>query len=281
MLEHGGRLREAARRYDIPLADWLDLSTGIAPWPFPLPAIPEQAWTRLPESDDGLEAAACLYYGAERVLPLAGSQAAIQALPRMRRGGGRVFEPAELLAWHARLQRRGGWLLVDEAFMDCTPKSSLAACSNRPGLIVLRSFGKFFGLAGARLGFALGERPLLQALAEQLGPWTVNGPVRHVAQSALRDRQQQRQQRERLLAASQRLEELLRRHGWPPAGGSALFQRLVDPRCAALHDYLARRGILTRQFEQPASLRLGLPADEAAWARLDAALLGFKEPAHA
>ncbi len=69
----------------------------------------------------------------------------------------------------------------------------------------------------------------------------------------------------RLLAASQRLEELLRRHGWPPAGGSALFQRLVDPRCAALHDYLARRGILTRQFEQPASLRLGLPADEAAW----------------
>lgn len=146
---------------------------------------------------------------------------------------GRVFEPAELLAWHARLQRRGGWLLVDEAFMDCTPQSSLAACSNRPGLIVLRSFGKFFGLAGARLGFALGERPLLQALAEQLGPWTVNGPVRHVAQSALRDRQQQRQQRERLLAASQRLEELLRRHGWPPAGGSALFQRLVDPRCAA------------------------------------------------
>ncbi|END0098784.1 threonine-phosphate decarboxylase, partial [Pseudomonas aeruginosa] len=254
MLEHGGRLREAARRYDIPLADWLDLSTGIAPWPFPLPAIPEQAWTRLPESDDGLEAAACLYYGAERVLPLAGSQAAIQALPRLRRGGrvgvlspcyaehahawrqaghlvrevgeaevepyldsldvllvvnpnnptGRVFEPAELLAWHARLQRRGGWLLVDEAFMDCTPQSSLAACSNRPGLIVLRSFGKFFGLAGARLGFALGERPLLQALAEQLGPWTVNGPVRHVAQSALRDRQQQRQQRERLLAASQR-----------------------------------------------------------------------------
>ncbi|MGV8796612.1 aminotransferase class I/II-fold pyridoxal phosphate-dependent enzyme, partial [Pseudomonas aeruginosa] len=64
----------------------------------------------------------------------------------------------ELLAWHARLQRRGGWLLVDEAFMDCTPKSSLAACSNRPGLIVLRSFGKFFGLAGARLGFALCER---------------------------------------------------------------------------------------------------------------------------
>ena len=329
MLEHGGRLREAARRYDIPLADWLDLSTGIAPWPFSLPAIPEQAWTRLPESDDGLEAAACLYYGAERVLPLAGSQAAIQALPRMRRGG-RVGVLSPCYAEHAHAWRQAGHLVREigeaevEPYLDSLdvllvvneqphraglrarraaglacppatsrrlaagrrgvhglhPQSSLAACSNRPGLIVLRSFGKFFGLAGARLGFALGERPLLQALAEQLGPWTVNGPVRHVAQSALRDRQQQRQQRERLLAASQRLEELLRRHGWPPAGGSALFQRLVDPRCAALHDYLARRGILTRQFEQPASLRLGLPADEAAWARLDAALLGFKEPAH-
>ncbi|NQD22801.1 threonine-phosphate decarboxylase, partial [Pseudomonas aeruginosa] len=65
------------------------------------------------------------------------------------------------------------------------------------------------------------------------------------------------------------------------AGLAGDLRQLVDPRCAALHDYLARRGILTRQFEQPASLRLGLPADEAAWARLDAALLGFKEPAHA
>ncbi len=280
------------------------------PGPGRCPAMPAAAWTRLPEGSDGLEAAACLYYGAEKVLPLAGSQAAIQALPRMRRGGrvgvlspcyaehahawrqaghlvreigeaevephherldvlvvvnpnnptGRVFEPAELLAWHARLQRRGGWLLVDEAFMDCTPQPSLAACSNRPGLIVLRSFGKFFGLAGARLGFALGERPLLQALAEQLGPWTVNGPVRWVAQSALRERQEQRQRRRDLNEASRRLAGLLGEHGFAPPGGSALFQRLVDPRCAALHDYLARRGILTRQFEQPASLRLGLPA---------------------
>ncbi|MFT0701824.1 aminotransferase class I/II-fold pyridoxal phosphate-dependent enzyme, partial [Citrobacter meridianamericanus] len=85
--------------------------------------------------------------------------------------------------------------------MDCTPQSSLAACSNRPGLIVLRSFGKFFGLAGARLGFALGERPLLQALAEHHGPWTNKCPVRHVAHSALGVRQQHRQQREPQLGA--------------------------------------------------------------------------------
>ncbi len=123
MLEHGGRLREAARRYDIPLADWLDLSTGIAPWPFSLPAIPEQAWTRLPESDDGLEAAACLYYGAERVLPLAGSQAAIQALPRMRRGG-RVGVLSPCYAEHAHAWRQAGHLVREigeaevEAYLD-------------------------------------------------------------------------------------------------------------------------------------------------------------------
>ena len=120
MLEHGGRLREAARRYDIPLADWLDLSTGIAPWPFPLPAIPEQAWTRLPESDDGLEAAACLYYGAERVLPLAGSQAAIQALPRLRRGG-RVGVLSPCYAEHAHAWRQAGHLVREIGEAEVEP----------------------------------------------------------------------------------------------------------------------------------------------------------------
>jgi cobalamin biosynthetic protein CobC len=183
MLEHGGRLRAAAQRYDIALADWLDLSTGIAPEPWPLPAIPAEAWARLPEEDDGLEAAACAAYGARHALALAGSQAAIQVLPELlprgrvgvlgfsyaehahawRRAGHRLarldaaaidaqldrldalvlanpnnptgerFAPAQLLDWHARLQARGGHLLVDEAFIDCTPELSVAAFSDRPG----------------------------------------------------------------------------------------------------------------------------------------------------
>lgn len=84
MLEHGGRLRRAAQAYNIPLAHWLDLSTGVSPFAWPVPAIPEHAWQRLPEDDDGLAECAAAYYGAPQVLPVAGSQAAIQALPLLR-----------------------------------------------------------------------------------------------------------------------------------------------------------------------------------------------------
>jgi len=324
-LEHGGRLRAAARQYGIPETDWLDLSTGIAPWPWPLPAIPARAWARLPEADDGLETAAQAYYGAAQVLPVPGSQAAIQLLPRLRRAGkvgvlspcyaehaeawrkgghvvrelaedevdffldgldvlvlvnpnnptGRLLEPAQLLAWHARLARRGGWLVVDEAFMDNSPGHSLAASCDRGGLIVLRSFGKFFGLAGARLGFVLAEARWLALLAEQLGPWAINGPTRVLGQACLRDGAGQALQRRRAAAASQRLAELLGRAGFAPLGGCALFQWLPSSRAEALHGFLARRGILVRLFHSPASLRFGLPPDESAWARLEQALADF------
>ena len=87
MLEHGGRLRAAARQYGIDPADWLDLSTGVAPYTPPLPDIPVSAWARLPEADDDLPGVARDYYGSAELLPVAGSQAGIQALPRLRRRG--------------------------------------------------------------------------------------------------------------------------------------------------------------------------------------------------
>ncbi len=323
MLEHGGRLRAAAQRYGIPLEDWLDLSTGIAPYGWELPAVPRSAWTRLPETDDGLEQAARDYYGAVGLLPVAGSQAAIQALPRLRghsrvgilaptyaehaaawrREGhcvtklsegavhralpqldvlllvnpnnptGRLIEPARLLDWHDELAERGGWLVVDEAFMDCTPQHSLAAYSDMPGLIVLRSFGKFFGLAGLRLGFVLAAQTLLDELETLLGPWAVSGPARSVACSLLRDSEGQRHQRERLLADGERLAALLRDCGLPATGGSALFQFCCSRRAVPCAELLARRGILVRLFAELDSLRFGLPADEAGWIRLEQGLL--------
>ncbi|WPP45793.1 threonine-phosphate decarboxylase CobD [Pseudomonas sp. AN-1] len=327
MLEHGGRLRAAAQRYGIPLADWLDLSTGIAPEPWPLPAIPLEAWARLPEEDDGLEAAACACYGARHALALAGSQAAIQALPELlpagrvgvlglsyaehahawRRVGHRLvrldaaaidaqldrldalvlanpnnptgerFAPAQLLAWHARLQARGGHLLVDEAFIDCTPELSVAAFSDRPGLIVLRSFGKFFGLAGVRLGFVLAEPGLLASLRERLGPWAVSGPARALGLQALdgANAGARRRRAAELQRQGAALAELLSAHDLHPAGGCALFQWLPRIDAAALHDFLARRGILVRLFSEPASLRFGLPASEAGWQRLARALVDY------
>ncbi|SFB35869.1 threonine-phosphate decarboxylase CobD [Azotobacter beijerinckii] len=329
MLEHGGRLRAAAQRYGIPLSDWLDLSTGLAPEPWPVPSIPLDAWARLPEDDDGLAEAACACYGAAQALPVAGSQAAIQALPQLfapgrigvlepsyaehaqawQRAGHRLvrlafgdiearldeidvlvlanpnnptgerFEPSRLLDWQARLARRGGCLLVDEAFMDCTPGYSLVAHTRRPGLIVLRSFGKFFGLAGIRLGFVLAEAGLLARLHGRLGPWTVGGPARVLGLQALGPASgaaRERRARE-LRAAGERLAELLHRQGLPPAGGTALFQWVRTPEATRLHDFLARRGILVRRFDEPASLRFGLPADEVGWQRLAQALDDYQK----
>ena len=327
MLEHGGRLRRAARHYRIPLADWLDLSTGINPLAYPLPPIPESAWQRLPEDDDGLESAAAAYYGCAALLPVAGSQAAIQALPGLIPGQrvsllapsyaehahawrlrqprllsadeldgaiehsdvlvlvhpnnptGERFARAQLLDWHERLARRGGWLIVDEAFIDSDPpagSASLAAAGGRPGLVVLRSLGKFFGLAGARVGFVLAPADLRRQLAELLGPWTVSGPARHVAQTALADHGWQQATRQRLAADSLRLAQQLQAAGLGRPAGPALFQSLDHPQAEAVHDALARHGILTRLFRAdthgPARLRFGLPPDEKGWLRLQAAL---------
>jgi cobalamin biosynthetic protein CobC len=322
MLEHGGRLRRAALDYAIPAGEWLDLSTGINPLGWPVPALPEAVWNRLPEVDDGLEAAARDYYGVESLLPVAGSQAAIQILPRLRhpcrvgllensyaehrlawiRAGhtiiplagqgdieqqlsrldvlvlvqpnnptGVLFAQARLLAWHANLVSRGGWLLVDEAFMDATPQQSLLSHA-RPGLIVLRSLGKFFGLAGARVGIVHAQMELLSRLAEQLGPWNVSGPARWAASAALGDKAWQTAARPRLIQAGRRLHDLLRRYDLKPGGGCALFQWVLTPRAASIHQSLAQRGILTRLFNHPHSLRFGLPGRETDWSRLQAAL---------
>jgi cobalamin biosynthetic protein CobC len=325
MLEHGGRLRGAVLKYGIDEADWLDLSSGISPWSWPVPAIPEAAWARLPETEDGLEAAASRYYGAMDVLPVAGSQAAIQTLPRLRQTGkvgvlspcyaehaeawrstgflvrevleheverfidlldvlvvvnpnnptGLSLPPERLLEWHARLAQRGGWLVVDEAFMDNTPELSLAAYTQRSGLIVLRSFGKFFGLAGVRLGFVLAESRFLKVMARQIGPWSVSGPTRILGQVCLNDVTGHQRQRLRTEQAGQRLVEVLDRHGFAPMGGCALFQWLITPLAEDLYEFCAQRGVLLRLFTNNSSLRFGLPRDEADWQRLEQVLSEF------
>jgi L-threonine-O-3-phosphate decarboxylase len=319
-LPHGGALLAAARRYGIAPEDWLDLSTGINPRGYRLPRPPSQLWQRLPQDEDGLVEHAAGYYGCDAMLPVAGSQAAIQALPRLRPPGrvallapmyaehaqawrqaghsvrelpaeallavtdadvvvlaspnnptGERVAPDDLLALQARLPS-GGWLVVDEAFIDATPELSLAGHCPRPGLIVLRSLGKFFGLAGARVGFVLAWPTLLESLAAALGPWTLSGPSRWAAALALTDGAWIARTRARLARDSARLARLLTVHGLPPTGGCALFQWVCTARAAALHEALARRGILTRQFASPPSLRFGLPGSAAAWRRLDQAL---------
>lgn len=322
MLEHGGRLAAAAAQYGIPVDAWLDLSTGIAPTAYPLPAVPEAIWRRLPEDDD-LETIAAACYGNALLLAVAGSQAAIQTLPTLfapgvaalpapiygehpaawQRAGHRVerfafeeleaacanadtvivcnpnnptgerYAPQRLLAAAAVLAARGGRLIVDEAFMDATPEDSLAAAagSAAENLIVLRSLGKFFGLAGARVGFVIGAAAVLGRLREMLGPWAVANPARWAARLALADAAWQARQRGHLHEASQRLGELLAARGLA-GGGTALFQYVATPRAAEIHDAFARRAILLRRFDEPSALRFGLPGAEPEWQRLAAAL---------
>ncbi len=307
MLEHGGRLNEAARRFGIPREQWLDLSTGIAPWSYPLPAAPSAIWQRLPEDDDGLEEVARKYYGAPHIIALPGSQAAIQALPRFFPAG-RVALPQPIYAEHPAAWRAAGhslvdwgtpsdyavlcnpnnptgqryardellalaghvqFLVIDEAFIDAEPAESLAnhAVEN---IVVLRSLGKFFGLAGVRIGFAIAAPSLLGRLRAYLGSWAVSHPARWAARRALTDSAWQTKQRERLAVSSRRLAALLSNLGEPT--GCALFQTVVTSRAAELHEALARRGILVRRFDAPPALRFGLPAAESDWERLERAL---------
>jgi cobalamin biosynthetic protein CobC len=311
MLEHGGRLRQAAAHWGIPLARWLDLSTGIAPWSCPVPPVPAEIWQRLPEDEDGLVEAARVCYGATDLLALPGSQAAIHWLPRLMPPG-RVAMPAPLYAEHPAAWRAQGhtlvdWrqpadyavlcnpnnptgelrsadellaraaesrlLVVDEAFIDAQAGGSLAGLAAAAGnIVVLRSLGKFFGLAGARVGFAIGPPALLERLRQALGPWPLANPARWAARHALADAAWQTAQRGRLRAGADRLAALLRHAGLGEPAGTALFQYVATARAEALHEALARRGILVRRFADPSALRFGLPGTETGWVRLADAL---------
>jgi cobalamin biosynthetic protein CobC len=324
MLDHGGNLRIAQQRYGG--TDWIDLSTGINPHGYPAPAPSPDAWHRLPERDPALVRAACDYYDAPQLLPVAGTQAAIQALPRLRlalAGPARVTVAApsyaehahhwgrhghvmhqvaydalddavagsdvvvvvnpnnptgatiareRLLDWAERLAARGGWLVVDEAFGDLARPLSVAGHAGRPGLIMLRSLGKFFGLAGLRLGFVGADSPLLAALDDLLGPWAVSGPAQEIAIAALRDRGWQQATQTRLARDDARMRALLADHGIV-AHGTPLFHWWTEPRAEAFHEHMARRAIWVRLFPAAArGIRVGLPQNESEWRRIEQAL---------
>ena len=330
MLEHGGRLRQAARDHGIALEDWVDLSTGINPDTYPIPPIDPLCWQRLPEDNDGLEAAAAAYYGSERLLALPGSQAAIQSLPLLfkpmavacvsplyeehphawEKAGHKLrrlptlqralsvvtpnvllcnpnnptanqLRRQDLLDAADQLRRRGGWLIVDEAFADAEPDNTVAALAGSeeaPNLIVLRSIGKFFGLAGARVGFMFAAAEKLEVLREIIGPWAVANPARAVARCALEDAAWQAAARARLATNSQRLAELLAPLG--TVRRTALFCTVSSDEqqlpVAALADHFARHGILVRRFDTYGLLRFGLPGDESEWERLAGAVAEWK-----
>lgn len=326
--DHGGNLSAARARHPGAPEPWIDLSTGINPWPYPLPPLAPELWQRLPDDAtlESLAEAAALYYGApdaRHVCAASGSQALIQALPRLRPPGrvavlgptyaehalawanaghsvaevpelpetdawdvvivvnpnnptGAAVARADLLAAAARAAARGGWLVVDEAFADTCPEISVAAHAGAPGLIVLRSFGKFFGLAGLRLGFALAAPPWIERLRAVVGPWAVSGPAVAIARAAFHDTAWVSATRAALGAATEDLDRLLSDSGLSVVGGTPLFRlcELAEGDAAYRRfERLSAAGILVRRFEaRPRWLRFGLPADAAARLRLAEAL---------
>jgi cobalamin biosynthesis protein CobC len=315
MLDHGGNLDVAVKRFGGGLDDWIDLSTGINRRPYPVGQLQPRHWSALPSRSDidALhEAARQAYVTAAPVLATAGAQAAIQLLPRLAAGGrakilaptyneyaailnaagwsvedvadfealagadlaivvnpnnpdGRRNDPKQLVALLARVGR----LVVDESFADAVPGLSLAPEAGRPGLIVLRSLGKFYGLAGLRLGFVLGNAADVDAFASMLGPWRVSGPAIEIGRRALLDRDWADETIARLTRDALRLDVLAREAGWTLVGGTPLFRLYETGDGCAAQARLAGSKIWSRIFrDRPGWLRLGLPGSDVEWARL-------------
>lgn len=208
--------------------------------------------------------------------PLAGPPTSpdVLVLANPNNPDGRIVPPAELLAWLGWQEAVGGWMVVDEAFADVVPEASLAAqVADGRSLIVTRSFGKVFGLAGVRLGFVIAPPPVLATLREYLGDWPVSAAAIAIGTAAYRDTGWIAAARVAIRRRAGVLDALLRRHGFEPLGHCPLFRLVEVADARALFERLARRQILTRPFEDhPHWLRLGLPAGDGELDRLDRAL---------
>lgn len=202
---------------------------------------------------------------------LTGAEKATVILANPNNPDGRITPPATLLGW---LKARRDWLVVDEAFADTSPGISLAAhVDDERRLIVFRSFGKFFGLAGVRLGFVLGPRAVITQYRRRLGSWPLAAAALAIGTAAYRDADWIAMMRIALRGQAAALDAMLARLGFTPVGACPLFRLIEVADAAALFEHLAAHAILTRPFDyNPHWLRLGLPADQAALDRLDRAL---------
>ncbi|MFO7920510.1 MAG: threonine-phosphate decarboxylase CobD [Nioella sp.] len=307
--DHGGGLDGAARRFGGARRDWLDLSTGINPVPYPVPAIDTDAWTALPDDGarDALTGAARAFWqvpDAAEVLAAPGASALIARLPALAPPGP-VEIPGPTYNEHMAAFRTAGWqagtggalvvvhpnnpdgriwraadlagdrplTVIDESFCDVAPGDSLVHLSAQPGVVVLKSFGKFWGLAGLRLGFAIARPDTIARLSGMIGPWAVSGPALTIGSAALRDTGWAGATRARLARDADRLDRLMQGAGAGLVGGTSLFRLYDVADAAAWQERLARHRIWSRVFPYSDRwLRLGLPGAEGDWSRLEEAL---------
>ncbi len=338
-LAHGGNIETARREFGGARDDWLDLSTGISPWHYPIPDLACELWHKLPNEPDKLREIAAQYYGcAKNMLVISqGSQLAIRLIPTLIEPRQTVAVPQlgyqeHRLSWqlakHKLLEYRNetelneliqqkrvqnvvvinpnnpttekfsidtllalaskisGVMLVDEAFADLDPNCSLLGRNAQPeslssNIIVLRSLGKFFGLAGARIGFVISNNSIIKELQQLISPWPVSGPSQTVAELALADRKWQRTQRIRIQQQAQIVSQEI--SAWASNfaeleyRNSGLFSTFVGPKhtIKSIHSRFAEHCVWTRIGEPFANtqstqsfthlqnwLRLSLPGDQ-------------------
>ena len=306
--DHGGGLDRARETYGGAAESWIDLSTGINPVPYPVPEVSARSWTGLPDKDaeEGLVKVARAFWKVPEeasVLAVPGASAAIAALPRVLSGktveipeptynehragfedaGWQVETGAKVRVlvhpnnpdgrmWSADDLDEGGVTVLDESFCDVTPEESHVGRTGGADLVVLKSFGKFWGLAGLRLGFVIAGEDLIAPLRARLGPWPVSGPALEVGAQALRAFDWAEGTRQRLAQDARRLDQVMEAKGHRVVGGCDLF-RLYDVKNAkAMQEQLARGHVWSRIFPYSDRwLRLGIPAP-ADWDQLEAAL---------
>lgn len=307
--DHGGNLDTAVAVFGGDRQEWLDLSTGINPVPYPINGLTGQDWSALPDigaQNRVLDAARHFWNVPDTadILAAPGASALIARAPYVIRPKTvRITQPTynehfasfTAAGWEVRetgeAQARvlvqpnnpdgrvfsendvaGDLVLIDESFCDVSPASSLIAKVAHPGVIVLKSFGKFWGLAGLRLGFAIGSPDLIDRLREMLGPWPVSGPALRIGTQALTDLQWANMTRQRLEADRARLDKIMLGAGAECAGGTNLFGLYSVDNASAWQKNLAEHYVWTRIFPYSQTLiRLGMPAPDR-WPQLEAAL---------
>jgi cobalamin biosynthetic protein CobC len=182
---------------------------------------------------------------------------------------GRVYQKEDILELSKSLKL----LVIDEAFCDICPEFSIIPHLSNNKILVLRSLGKFFGLAGLRLGFAVGTWEIIQQLYSRLGPWAVSGPAIEIGTRALLDNSWISHMQEYLYKQSSRLKMMLEKHQFSIIGKTNLFILISSDNASEFFQALATEGILVRRFEEyPKWIRIGLPGAENEWAKLDGIL---------
>lgn len=313
--DHGGGLDRAIAQYGGARNDWLDLSTGINPVPYPTAHIQDDAWTALPDSAamSDLAGAARAFWNIPAdvgILAAPGASALIARMPALMGDPRpvRISRPTynewaaafENAGWTVKedapdcgvgvyvnpnnpdgtchrfgvggVGEAGQFVIFDESFCDPVPDLSNMAHVSRGQIAIIKSFGKFWGLAGLRLGFLIGPQNFIDRMADMLGPWPVSGPALTIGARALKDTDWAARTRQRLTADYLRLDALMAARGAGPGIGTHLFRLYHVGDAAAWQDHLARHHIWTRIFPYSAKmLRLGLP-DPAGWHRLETAL---------